>query len=157
MFLSLGSNLGDRQAMLEEALAALEASGDIRIAARSSLYETAPIGHEAQKRFLNQVVAVDTILPPDALLDLVHSVEAGLGRTREVRWGPRTIDIDILLYGDLTIRTSRLAVPHPELTRRRFVLEPLLEIAPSATLPDGRVVRDLMSGVADQDVRKVME
>ncbi len=152
--MSLGSNLGDRPATLEEALTRLQASGEVRVVKRSSLYETAPIGKEDQPRFLNQVAEIDTALPPEALLDLIQGVEAGLGRTREVRWGPRTIDIDILLYGDKTIQTRRLTVPHPEMTRRRFVLEPLLEIAPQATMPDGRAVRDLARAVGDQDVRK---
>lgn len=155
VFLSLGSNLGGRQATLEEALIRLEASDHARVIRRSSLYETAPVGVTDQPWFVNQVAEIETDLAPDDLLDLTQSIERDLGRTREVRWGPRTIDIDILLYADQTLQTARLTVPHPEMMRRRFVLEPLAEIAPDLSLPDGRRVRDLVTGLADQEVRKV--
>jgi 2-amino-4-hydroxy-6-hydroxymethyldihydropteridine diphosphokinase len=154
VFLSLGSNLGDRRATLENALDRLEATATLRVSRRSSLYETAPVGKTDQPRFLNVVAEVETALSPEALLEAVQNVELALGRTRTVRWGPRTLDIDILLYGDATIRTARLVVPHPEMTRRRFVIEPLLEIAPDLVLPDGRSIRDVLETVLDQDVRK---
>lgn len=122
---------------------------------QSSLYETAPVGKTDQPEFLNLVAEVETALDPEALLDLIQAIERDLGRTRDVRWGPRTLDIDILLYDSVSVRTERLTVPHPEMTRRRFVLEPLLEIVPDAVLPDGRPVRTLLAAVADQDVRRV--
>jgi 2-amino-4-hydroxy-6-hydroxymethyldihydropteridine diphosphokinase len=154
VFLSLGSNLGDRRATLENALNQLTAIAHLRVIRRSSLYETAPVGKTDQPRFLNLVVEVETALPPETLLDLLQELEAAFGRTRIVRWGPRTLDIDILLYGEATIRTPRLVVPHPEMTRRRFVIEPLLEIAPDLILPDGRPVREVLTTVLDQDVRR---
>ncbi|MGH2349886.1 MAG: 2-amino-4-hydroxy-6-hydroxymethyldihydropteridine diphosphokinase [bacterium] len=154
-FLSLGSNLADRRAILDDALTRLEAPGRISVIRRSSLYETAPVGKTDQPAFLNLVAEVETSLAPDALLDILQDAEQAFGRTRTVRWGPRTLDIDILLYGDTLIRTERLVVPHPEMTRRRFVIEPLVEIAPDLVLPDGRPVRGVLETVLDQDVRRV--
>lgn len=154
-FLSLGSNLGDRAATLEAALRSLEASGDVRITRRSSLYETAPVGKTDQPDFYNLVVEVETALQPEPLLDLCQDVERGLGRVRAERWGPRTIDVDILLYDRRTVNSERLVIPHPEMLRRGFVLAPLLEIAPHAALPDGSPVAAHLAGVADQDVRRV--
>lgn len=153
-FLSLGSNLGDRQSTLFVALDALERGG-ARIIRRSSLYETAPVGKTDQPRFLNLVAEVATDLTPADLLALCQSVERELGRVRKERWGPRTIDIDILLYDQLGMQTPSLTIPHPEMARRRFVLEPLLEIAPDASLPDGRRLATFLADVMDQDVRRV--
>jgi len=153
-FLSLGSNLGDRKATLLAALDALDRGG-ARIIRRSSFYETAPVGKIDQPRFLNLVVEVATDLTPADLLALCQSVERDLGRVRKERWGPRTVDIDILLYDRLAIQTPSLTIPHPEMTRRRFVLVPLLEIAPDASLPDGRRLNAFLADVADQDVRRV--
>jgi len=154
-YLSLGSNQGDRAALLKDAVARLEAPGRVRVTKQSSLYETAPIGVTDQPWFLNLVVEVETDLDPQALLDLALAVERGLGRVRTQRWGPRTVDIDILLYDTVQMDTPTLAIPHPEMTRRRFVLEPLLEIAPDARLPGGRRVAEFLAGVRDQEVRKV--
>lgn len=153
-FLSLGSNLGDRRATLQAALEGLERHG-VRIVRRSSLYETAPVGVTDQPAFLNLVVEAETVLAPDGLLAVCQGVERDLGRVRAERWGPRTVDIDILLYNRLTMRTVELEIPHPQLTERRFVLVPLLEIAPDAALPDGRPLRTFLSEVADQDVHRV--
>lgn len=155
-FLSLGSNLGDRASTLEAALRDLEASGDVRILRRSSLYETAPVGKTDQPEFYNLVAEVETALDPAALLERCQAVERALGRVRTERWGPRTVDVDILLYGAETVRTARLIVPHPELLRRRFVLEPLLEIAPEAALPDGTPVAPHLARVAEQAVRRLV-
>ncbi len=155
VFFSLGANLGDRQATISEALARLEESGHVQVVRRSSVYETAPVGKTDQPWFVNLVAEIETDLPPEALLDLAQRIEADLGRTRDIRWGPRTIDIDVVLYGDQVIRTRRLIVPHPEMTRRRFVLEPLVEIAPDLVMPDGRAVADLAAAVHDQEVRKL--
>jgi 2-amino-4-hydroxy-6-hydroxymethyldihydropteridine diphosphokinase len=154
-YLSLGSNQGDRAAQLDAALARLAASGHVRVIQRSSLYETAPIGMTAQPWFLNLVVEVETDLHPQDLLALTLSVERDLGRVRAQRWGPRTVDIDILLYDALEVTTPILAIPHPEMTHRRFVLEPLLEIAPDAALPDGSRLATFLPRVRDQEVRKV--
>lgn len=153
-FLSLGSNLGDRATTLDAALRALERPGDVQVLRRSSLYETAPVGRAGQPDFYNLVVEVETRLGPEALLDRCQDVERSLGRVRRERWGPRTVDIDILLYDRRAIRTDRLIIPHPEMLRRRFVLEPLLEIAPAVTLPDGTPVAPRLEEVADQAARR---
>ncbi|MDQ7820034.1 MAG: 2-amino-4-hydroxy-6-hydroxymethyldihydropteridine diphosphokinase [Armatimonadota bacterium] len=155
VFLGLGSNLGDRARLVEQALAALESSGRVRVVRRSSLYETAPVGKTDQPPFVNMVAQVETDLPPQALLSLAQEVERSLGRVRGERWGPRSIDVDILLYGDLVVNTPALVIPHPEITRRRFVLEPLLEIAPDAALPDGRRLDQFLPRVRDQAVRRL--
>ena len=132
-YLGLGSNLGDRLAALRGALCALENHPCIRvdmIGGVASLYETSPIGVGAdQPVYLNSAVRVTTALAPPALLETTLTIEASLGRVRRQRWGARTIDLDLLLYDDLVINDARLTVPHPELARRRFVLEPLAEIA----------------------------
>lgn len=154
-YLSLGSNAGDRRQMLERALARLEASGQVTVSRQSSLYETEPVGKTDQPWFYNLVAEIQTRLTPHELLDLAQAVERDLGRTRDVRWGPRTVDIDIVLYGGEQISTPRLAVPHPEMARRRFVLLPLVEIAPDLALPDGRRVDALLRDLQDQEVRRV--
>jgi 2-amino-4-hydroxy-6-hydroxymethyldihydropteridine diphosphokinase len=155
VFLSLGSNLGDRAATLEAALRELEASGEVRVLRRSSLYATAPVGVLDQPTFYNLAVEAETALAPEALLARCQAVERRLGRVRGERWGPRTVDVDILLYGGETVRSEHLTVPHPELLKRRFVLEPLLEIAPDATLPDGSSLAAHLPSVADQSVRRL--
>lgn len=154
-YLSLGANLGDRKAMLEAALRRLEASGQLRVVTASSVYETEPIGYAEQPWFYNLAAEIETDLDPDELLTLTKQVERELNRTREIHWGPRTIDIDILLYDDLVTNGNRLTLPHPEMVGRRFVLEPLVEIAPDLKLPDGRRIADLLPSVSTQEVRKV--
>ncbi|MDR5695039.1 MAG: 2-amino-4-hydroxy-6-hydroxymethyldihydropteridine diphosphokinase [Armatimonadota bacterium] len=148
VYLSLGSNLGDRAKTLEQALDALERSGRVRITKRSSLYETAPVGLANQPWFLNMAVEAETDLDPHSLLALIHEVEAGLGRKREVRWGPRTVDIDILLYGEEAISTETLTIPHPEMHRRAFVLVPLLEIAPGLHHPQYGPLAEILHTLA---------
>jgi 2-amino-4-hydroxy-6-hydroxymethyldihydropteridine diphosphokinase len=146
VYLGLGSNLGDREAVLRAAIRALDAGG-VRILHRSSVYETEPVGLRDQPRFLNLVVEAETALSPDDLLALIQLIEASLGRTREVRWGPRTVDIDILLFGDETVVTDRLTIPHPEIRGRRFVLEPLAELRPDLKLPGGPTVADALAAL----------
>lgn len=154
-FLSLGSNLGDRAATLAAALEALAAPGDVRVVRRSALYATAPLGRTDQPEFYNLVAQVETALAPEVLLERCQEVERALGRVRGERWGPRTVDVDIVLYDRRMIRTGRLTIPHPELLNRRFVLEPLLEIAPEAALPDGTPLAPALARVAGQDVRRL--
>jgi 2-amino-4-hydroxy-6-hydroxymethyldihydropteridine diphosphokinase len=125
-YVGIGTNLGDRVANVEQALAALERLGPI--IRRSSLYRTAPWGNPQQPWFLNAVVFLETELTPSALLDRLHAVESDLGRVRGMRWGPRTIDLDLLLYDDLEIATPALQLPHPHLRDRAFVVVPLAEI-----------------------------
>lgn len=125
-YLLLGGNLGDRKAALQQACHRIEpAIGKITTA--SGIYETAAWGLENQQAFLNQVLAVQTILSPLALISQINFIEADLGRVREIRWGARVIDIDILFYGDLVLQTQRLTIPHPELANRRFTLVPLAD------------------------------
>jgi 2-amino-4-hydroxy-6-hydroxymethyldihydropteridine diphosphokinase len=141
-YVGLGSNLGDRRAMIDGAFERLR---PIRV---SSVIETEPVGRTDQPRFLNAVAEIDTVLPPAELLERLLGIERDLGRVRSERWGPRTIDLDLLLYGDLELRTRLLTVPHPELQHRRFVLEGLAELCPGRTVPGlGRTVRDLLDAL----------
>jgi 2-amino-4-hydroxy-6-hydroxymethyldihydropteridine diphosphokinase len=128
-YLSLGSNLGDRLAYLVDAVRRLGAA-HTRVTRVSSVYETAPWGKLDQPAFLNVAIAVETDLAPEDLLHHVAEVERSLGRVRHERWGPRTIDIDILLYGTISVHTADLEVPHQRMAERAFVLVPLLEIGP---------------------------
>jgi 2-amino-4-hydroxy-6-hydroxymethyldihydropteridine diphosphokinase len=152
-FLSLGSNLGDREAHLLEALDRLEAAG-IHTLRRSSIYETEPQDLPNQPWFLNMVVEVETELFPRLLLARAQAIELGMGRRREVSKGPRPIDIDILLFGNYVIRTRELQVPHPRMSERRFVLEPLAELAPDLSHPaNGKTVREMLADVQAQIVK----
>ena len=144
-YVGLGSNLGDREATLVRALELLTAEAEVTVAAVSAFRDTEPVGYVDQPRFLNGVAAVDTELPARELLDRLLGVERSLGRRRDgPRFGPRTVDLDLLLYGDATIEEPGLSVPHPRLGERRFALEPLAELDPSLALPDGRKVLDLL-------------
>jgi 2-amino-4-hydroxy-6-hydroxymethyldihydropteridine diphosphokinase len=155
-YLGLGSNLGDRRALLRQAIEALD-WGDIVVADQSRLYETTPIGGpEGQPDFLNQVIAVDTTLDARSLWERCSAVEAALGRSREheSRWGPRAIDIDVLIFGEEIIVEPDLIVPHPRMHERAFVLIPLAEIAAGTPVGDRGPVEDLARGLdADGAVR----
>ena len=155
-YLGLGSNEGDRLANLSAALAALERQR-IEVEAESSVYETAPQGEVLdQADFLNACVRVRTELEPEQLLDACKGIEQELGRAPGgVRHGPRPIDVDVLLLDGRVHSSERLTLPHPEVTSRRFVLEPLLELDSSLTLPDGTPLSEQLAGVADQRVEKV--
>jgi 2-amino-4-hydroxy-6-hydroxymethyldihydropteridine diphosphokinase len=140
----LGSNLGDRRAHLEAAVTGLAAAG--QVLAVSSFRETEPLGGPPQPPFLNGAVAIETERPPRELLALAQELERRAGRTRGVRWGPRTLDVDLLLYGDLLLREKGLVLPHPRLRERLFVLEPLAEIALDWPVPGtGRTVSELLA------------
>ena len=134
VFLALGSNLGDRARYLERAREGLAVAG-IRLMRASREADTAPVGVTEQPRFLNQVLEVETSLPPPALLTAVKQLETGLGRVARTRWGPREIDIDILLYGSDVVQEGALQIPHPELANRRFLLELLAELDPQLVHP----------------------
>ena len=139
VYLGLGSNLGDRLAVMQAAVAALDNHPEINIdfdSGIASLYETSPVGGPAaQPAYLNSAVRVSTSLDPTALLGAVLAIEDSLGRVRKERWGERFIDIDLLFYGELVLNDRRLTLPHPRLHQRRFVLEPLGEIAPNLIHP----------------------
>lgn len=126
-YLSIGTNIGDRQAHLAQALSGLDQDG-VHLDAVSPVYETEPVGGVEQANFYNIAVALTTSLSAQALLDLCHQIEQSQHRTRQVHWGPRTIDLDILYFGHQSISTKTLTVPHPEIPNRRFVLIPLLDV-----------------------------
>ncbi len=156
-YLGLGANIGDRRKNLETALELL--SEKLQIVRVSSLYDTAPVGEIDQPRFLNMVCEVYTILTPAELLELAKSIEMKLGRKRSRRNAPRTIDIDILFYGDRIIETPEVVIPHPRLTKRAFVLVPMAEIAPGFVHPvNGKTIEELMRVVGGKEgVIKVEE
>jgi 2-amino-4-hydroxy-6-hydroxymethyldihydropteridine diphosphokinase len=145
-YIGLGGNVGDRAANLESAVAALHADPDVEVVGVSTFRETAPVDYLDQSPFLNGAVAVETELPPRQLLDRLLAIERELGRDRTgPRFGPRTIDLDLLLYDAETVAEPGLTVPHPRLAERRFALEPLVELDPQLVLPDGRAVRELLA------------
>ncbi len=148
-FIGLGSNQGDKLSLCKRAIALLEAKAG-RVTKVSSFYCTEPVGFPDQEDFLNAVVEIETGLSALALLAACHVIEEELGRTRFLRWGPRTIDLDILLYGDAMIASDELIVPHPRLTERGFVLTPLAEIAPKTVEPRSRrTIAELLQALRD--------
>ena len=147
-YLGLGSNVGDRLATLQRAAELLDAEEAVTVVASSRVWETEPVGGPPQPDFLNVVLRVETSLRPRELLDAAHRVEQALGRVRDVRWGPRTIDVDIVLFGDEQVDEPDLTIPHPRLLERAFVVLPLLELAPDPVLPDGTRVLDARLGDA---------
>lgn len=136
-YIGLGSNIEDRHKYLTQAVRLLNEHADIFVSDCSGIYETDPVGFVEQSPFLNMVIRADTLLSAEALLAYMMKVEQTLGRTREIRWGPRTIDLDLLLYGSYSMETPELTVPHPRMFERAFVMIPLLEILPDGRLPRG--------------------
>jgi 2-amino-4-hydroxy-6-hydroxymethyldihydropteridine diphosphokinase len=134
-FVGIGSNLGDREGNLRQAVELLSAEDGIDVVAVSEIRETDPVGPVEQGPFLNGAVRIETHLAPRELLERLLAVEERLGRVRRERWGPRTIDLDLLLYGDDVVHEPGLTVPHPRLHERRFALEPLSDLAPSLEIP----------------------
>lgn len=149
----MGSNVGDRLAHLSAALAGLRAVSEV--VAVSSVYETAPVGGPVQGAFLNAVALLETGHTPLGLLSELLAIERARGRERRERWGPRTLDLDLLLWAGEMIRERHLAVPHPRMSERRFVLDPLLEVWPDATLPDGSPVAAGTRAVQRQSVERL--
>jgi 2-amino-4-hydroxy-6-hydroxymethyldihydropteridine diphosphokinase len=146
VYLGLGSNVGDRQAHLDHAVARLSGAG--AVTGLSAVHETDPVGYSEQPRFLNMAVRLETELDPMALLELIFEIEAERGRVRTFRNAPRTLDIDVLLYGDLELRLPGLTVPHPRMAERAFVLEPLLEVESDLREPvTGRSYADILAGL----------
>ncbi|MHB8061868.1 MAG: 2-amino-4-hydroxy-6-hydroxymethyldihydropteridine diphosphokinase [Ruminiclostridium sp.] len=134
-YIGIGSNIGKREENLDRALEMLNLAKEVEVTAISSYINTAPVGYTAQPDFLNAAVEVSTTLTPQKLLEVCQHIEKVLKRERSIRWGPRTIDLDILLYGDLIINEENLIIPHPRMIAREFVLKPLNEIAPQAFHP----------------------
>lgn len=134
-YIGFGSNIGDRLAHIQNALDTLSKTEGITLQRISSIYTTDPVGYKAQAQFLNGVAAIQTSLSPLPLLHTLKDIETAIGRKHRIRWGPREIDLDILIYGDLCIQTEKLVIPHPEMHLRGFVLVPLAEIAPDLVHP----------------------
>lgn len=134
-YIGFGSNIGDRLSFIRHALHLLSQTDGITIKEISSLYETEPVGNEDQSLFLNGAVELDTYLSPQKLLRKLKEIETDVGRQHRTRWGPREIDLDLLIYGKMCLQTPELIIPHPEMYNRRFVLTPLAEIAPNLLHP----------------------
>lgn len=154
-FVALGANLGDAAAALDSAFAALDALPATRLVARSGVYRTAPIGVTGHPDYLNAVAAIDTTLPAPDLLEALLGLESSHGRRREAELAPRTLDLDLLLYGDATIALPGLEVPHPRMHLRAFVLVPLAEIAPDTDIPGHGRAADLLETVRDQRIERL--
>jgi 2-amino-4-hydroxy-6-hydroxymethyldihydropteridine diphosphokinase len=146
-YVGLGANLGEREETLREAVRILDRALDVDVIAVSELRETEPVGPIAQPPFLNGAVALETALSARELLELLLDVERSLGRIREERWGPRVVDLDLLLYGDDVVDEPGVEVPHPRLHERRFALEPLAELNPELELPGRGRVSDLLAAL----------
>ncbi len=155
-YIGLGSNLDSPAEQVLQAFAELATLPETQLRAASSLYRSRPLGPGDQPWYINAAAALDTRLAPEALLDALQAIEAAHQRVREVRWGPRTLDLDLLLYGDQLIRSARLTVPHPEMCRRNFVLVPLLEIAPDLIHPEtGERLADVQSSLGSDGLEKL--
>ncbi|MFG3049056.1 2-amino-4-hydroxy-6-hydroxymethyldihydropteridine diphosphokinase [Streptomyces sp. NPDC090023] len=152
--LSLGSNLGNRLETLQGAVDALEDTPGVRVKAVSPVYETAPWGVDpgSQPSYLNAVVVLKTTLPPSSLLERAHAVEEAFHRVRDEQWGPRTLDVDIVSYADVTSEDPRLTLPHPRAHQRAFVLAPWYDVDPAAELPGQGAVAQLLSAVTREGV-----
>ena len=158
VFLSLGSNLGDREANIRQAIELIRKLEDIKIIALSSLYETEPVGVQNQSDFYNCVMKIETDLDPHTLLDSMKSIERAMGRGRNTHMRPRIIDIDILLYENLDLESFELRIPHSRLKARRFVLEPLLEIAPATIDPETqKPLSEFIEDVSSQRMTKILD
>ncbi|WP_295803095.1 2-amino-4-hydroxy-6-hydroxymethyldihydropteridine diphosphokinase [uncultured Microbulbifer sp.] len=144
VYIGLGSNLAHPVEQLRSALTAMEAIARTRVDTCSAFYSSAPIGPGEQPDYVNAVARLETDLDAIALLDALQAIENQHGRERSIRWGARTLDLDILLFGSDIIETPRLSVPHPRMTERNFVLQPLAELVPDLTLPDGRSLQKLL-------------
>ena len=153
-YLSLGSNMGNRKALVDEAVKQLGLCEGISVKAQSDYYETAPWGGVEQEPFLNIALVVETTLSPVELLDACQRIELLLHRERIIRWGPRTIDIDILTYGEEEVSDERLEIPHPRMFERAFVLVPLLDIV-DEDICYGHSIKEALAGITDQEIQRL--
>jgi len=153
VFIGLGSNMDGPHDQLDRALESLSTSADIELVAVSDRYQTPPIG-PSQPDYINAVAQLRTSLPPEALLDKLQSIEQQQDRVRTVRWGPRTVDLDILLYDNMLCDTERLTIPHPRMAERAFVLLPLADINRDLSLPNGKTVGQLLANCSVQGIVK---
>jgi dihydroneopterin aldolase/2-amino-4-hydroxy-6-hydroxymethyldihydropteridine diphosphokinase len=150
-YLALGSNMGDKEGYIRQALQSMDANPEIRVGKCSTLIRTAPYGGVEQDDFLNGAVEIETLLPPLELLEELHRLEQNANRERKIHWGPRTLDLDILLYDNDIISVEQLMVPHPDMLNRTFVLEPMAEIAPCLRHPlEGKTMVQLLKELKER-------
>lgn len=151
-YVGLGSNLGDKATNIKQALALLDAAAGVRLKQAAPFYRTAPVGYTKQDWFINTVAEIYTELPPHTLLTLLLTLEKKLGRVRLQHWGPRTIDLDLLLYGSEIITTKELVVPHPHMHERAFVMVPLADLAPDIVIPGRGKAAELAQLLAQEQI-----
>ena len=156
-YIALGSNLENPQSQLQSAVDEIHRLPSITLAGCSRLYQSDPVGPPGQPDYCNAVIGVDTDLSPIELLDALQDIENDHGRVRSLRWGPRTLDLDILLYGNEVIESERLTIPHYQMHLRSFVLLPLMDIAPTLLLPDGRSLKLLANNIDQDGLRAIAE
>ena len=157
VYIGIGSNLADPIAQVRQAVQSLDTLPQTRCLACSPLYRSKPLGPSGQPDYLNAVAALATTLPALELLAQLQAIETAQGRVRTIRWGPRTLDLDILLYGDVQLSEPRLIIPHPRLRERAFVLYPLRELAPGLRLPDGTTLAELLEQCPPWELERVEE
>ncbi|MBH0231815.1 2-amino-4-hydroxy-6-hydroxymethyldihydropteridine diphosphokinase [Halobacillus yeomjeoni] len=156
VYIALGSNISRREDHLKHAIEMLDQQNELEVIQKSSIYETAPVGYTEQNDFLNMVIQISTTLSPFQLLNVCQSVEADLGRRRVVKWGPRTIDLDILLFNQENMETERLIIPHPSMQDRAFVMVPLAEIAPQVIIPGlNQTAQMIINELPEQDKSEI--
>lgn len=158
-YIGFGSNIGDRLNYIQNAIDAISQTEGITLHQISSIYKTAPVGYDVQDDFLNGVIEIQTDLPPLILLHTLKHIETLVGRQHRSRWGPREIDLDILIYENVCIRTEKITIPHPEMHHRKFVLVPLAELAPDLLHPIAkRTITDILNNLdIDQSIVKCEE
>jgi|SRR5690625_487109 len=158
VYIGLGSNVGDREKFLLDAIELLESNKDIHVVKKSPVYETPPVEYEDQDDFLNMAIEVSTSLTSIELLNVCQAIEEKLERVREFKNGPRTVDLDILLFNTENRDLDRLRIPHPRLQQRAFVLVPLFDIAPDLVMPDsGKHIEDLINNISTKELNGVVK